>query len=422
MSPCNGGRAYTASGSIWPVKRESTGPCAPKPAAHRSLGPATDEPRRAEAAGLRARQRPVSRVAVDFLKRHARALVASIALAVGFGWVLQAGALPILPPAGTLARADLGLVALAALALLFSMVTRLARSHFLLAAIAPIAFRRVLGILAISLGLITFLPFRLGEVARPALLREKGKLSGWAITATVGAERIIDGLVFGALLLTGLAFARPHEPLPDHIGNLPVPAAFVPRAAQLATLGFGLAFVVMALFFWWRGFARRLTERVLGVFSPRLAGFVADAIERVSDGLRFLPSLRHTGPFLAVTAVSLGSHVLGLQLLADAVGLPELTFAQATVVLGVLALGFAVPNAPGFFGAIQLALYAGLAVYVDPEKVVREGAAFVFIFYLLYLALVVLVTVSGLVAEYVTPGAPPAPASEPEPGAPTSTS
>jgi hypothetical protein len=284
------------------------------------------------------------------------------------------------------------------------MLTRLARSHFLLAPIARISIRRVLTALCVALGLITFLPFRLGEVARPALLRERGKLSGWAVTATVGAERIIDGVVFSATLLTGLALAAPREPLPDRIGDLPIAAALVPQAARIAALGFGGLFVLMLVFFFWRRRARRVTEVVLGVVSKNFAGRVADAVERVSDGLRFLPNVRYTGPFLLVTAFSLTCHVLALQFLGSAVGLPELGFAQATVVMGVLALGFAVPNAPGFFGAIQLAMYAGIAMYVKPETVVREGAAFVFVFYVMYLALVILVTTAGLIGEYVLPG------------------
>lgn len=347
----------------------------------------------------------MGRPSVDFVKRHLRALLASLALAIGFGWVLHAGALPLLPPEGALDGVDSGLVAAASALMLTSMLTRLARCQFLLLPIARISLFRVMSVLCMSLGLITFLPFRLGEVARPALLRERGKLSGWAVTGTVGAERIIDGVVFSVMLLAGLAFATPHEPLPERIGALRVPAAVVPSAARYAALVFGLAFIVMLLFFFWRALARRVTERVLGVVSKRLAEAVANAVERVSDGLRFLTNLRYTIPFLLVTCVSLVCHVVAVQVLARAVGLPELTFAQATVVTGVLALGFAVPNAPGFFGAIQLALYAGLAVYIEPSKVVHEGAAFVFVFYLMYLALVVLVTTLGLIGEYVVPNA-----------------
>jgi hypothetical protein len=336
----------------------------------------------------------------SFLKRHLRALLASIALALGLGWIMHRGALPLLPPKGTLDRVDWLRVALMAIALTVSVVARFVRYVFLLAPLAKVPFKRLMAISCISVGLITFLPFRLGEVARPAMLREKGKLSGWAVTGTVGAERIIDGVLFSIMLLLGLYFAVPHEPLPERIGNLPVPAAYVPRAALVASGFFGLAFLGMACFFWWRAPARRLTERVLGVFSKRVAGLVATAVERVSDGLSFLPNLRYTVPYVLLTVFALFAHIWSMQQLALAVGLPDLTFAEATVVVGVLGLGFAMPNAPGFFGSVQLALYAGLAVYVAPEQVVHEGAVFVFIFYVVYLILVVFLSLLGILLEY----------------------
>ncbi len=347
----------------------------------------------------------------NFLRRHYKLLLASALLALGLVWVLRRGALPLLPPPGTLERVSWPAVALAVLALLASMMLRFARYTFLISSIAQISMRRIMAISCIAVGLITFLPFRLGEFARPAMLREKGRLSAWAVTGTVGAERIIDGVVISVMLLAGLAWAAPHEPLPDHIGSLPVPAALVPWAARFATSFFAIAFLVMAIFYWFRGFARRLTERVIGLVSKSLAAFLADAVERVSDGLRFLTNLRQTLPFLATTVLSLAFHVWALQILAVAVGLPDVSFAQATVVTGVLGLAFALPNAPGFFGTIQLSLYAGLAVYVDPKQVVREGAAFVFIFYVSYLAMVIVVSLLGLLLESRTVDASPLSAS-----------
>ncbi|MFZ5897274.1 MAG: lysylphosphatidylglycerol synthase transmembrane domain-containing protein [Myxococcota bacterium] len=335
-----------------------------------------------------------------FFRRHARAIVASVGLAGGLGYILHKGALPLTPPPGTLDKVIWFKVVLMACGLIVSMIIRFARYQLLISPVAHVPLRRIMIISCIALGLVTFLPFRLGEFVRPAMLRERGKLSGWAVTGTVGAERVMDGLVFGVMLMTGLAFAQPHEPLPDHIGDLPVPAALVPRAAQLFTLVFAVAFVVMAAFFWWRKFARNLTEAVIGVVSKKLAARVAEAVERMSDGLRFLPNLRITLPFLAATLVALYAHIWSMQQLAIGVGLPELNLAEATVVVGVLSLGFALPNAPGFFGAVQLALYAGLAVYVAPEKVVHEGAAFVFLFYTVYLAIVVVVALIGITLEY----------------------
>jgi hypothetical protein len=338
-----------------------------------------------------------------FFHRHLKSIAASIALTIGFVWVMKAGALPFVPPAGALARVDTALVVGFAVAMLVSMLTKYLRYHFLLAPITRLPLRRLLSISSIGMALVTLLPFRLGEFARPAMLRQKGKVSGWAVTGTVGAERIIDGVAFGLTLLLGLAFAPPRSPLPDRIGNLGVPAALVPRAAVAATSAFGVALVVMAAFFWWRSLARRLTERVIGIFSKKLGARVADIVSNMSDGFKFLPNLRYTVPYLLVTLVSIISHIWAIAWLAQAVGISTLTFAQASVVVGVLALGFALPNAPGFFGAVQLALYAGLALYVTPEEVISSGATLAFLFYVTYLGIVILMAMLALVANYVVP-------------------
>lgn len=338
-----------------------------------------------------------------FLKRHARTIVASVVLAVGFGWVLRAGGLPMLPPAGMMARLSgiyfVGFV----VGMLVHMIARFARYHFLLAPFARLSFTRLMTINAISLALITFLPLRIGEVARPAMLRRKGHVSAWAVTGTVGAERVLDGVLFSAMLLVGLALASPREPLPSHIGSFPIPASLVTQAAKVASLVFGVAFLVMIAFYAYRSTARRVTERIIGVVSVRLAQRVADIVGRLSDGLRFLTNVRYTLLYLAVSVFSIGAQVWSIQLLGRAVGLPDLTLPQCAVILGLVALGFGLPNAPGFFGTVQLALYAGLAAYLAPETVAREGAVFVFLFYVTYLGVIVALAALSLVVEYVAP-------------------
>jgi len=285
-------------------------------------------------------------------------------------------------------------------------LTRFARNHFLIAPLAKVPFRKIMTINAIGMALITYLPLRLGEMARPAMLRDKGSLSAWAVTGTVAAERILDGLVFSGMLLTGLALAAPQSPLPDHVGNLPVPVWLVPQSAKLASLVFAAAFLVMLAFYWFRATARRVTERVVGIVSVPLAQKLAGIVERMSDGLRFLANWRYSLPYLVVTLLSVTSLVWAVQLLAQAVGLSELSFSRSLVVLGVLALGFSAPNAPGFFGVVQLALYAGLATYIAPEKVAHEGAVFVFLFYVTYLANVTLLAAVALVVELFSAPAP----------------
>src|SRR5690606_15568062 len=107
--------------------------------------------------------------APSLLRRHARAIAASVALLVALAWVLRAGALPLIPRARAFAQVDpWGVVGMAVL-LLASTLLRLARYHLLIAPVAPLPLRRVMTISCVALGLLTFLPFRLGEVARPAM-------------------------------------------------------------------------------------------------------------------------------------------------------------------------------------------------------------------------------------------------------------
>lgn len=333
-------------------------------------------------------------------RRNVRAAVASVILIAAFVWILGRGGFPLLPPSGWAKTLDLSAFTAFCALMFLSMLTKFARCHFLIAPLAKVPFRKLMTINAIGLALITYLPLRIGEMARPAMLREKGSLSAWAVTGTVGAERILDGVVFSALLLVSLALAVPHSPLPDHIGSLPVPVSLVPKTARFGALLFAVAFLAMAAFYWLRATARRITEAVVGLVSKKLAGKLADIVERLSDGLRFLTNWRYSLPYLAVTLISVMSQGLGMWLLARAVGLPELTFTQAMVVLGVLALGFSAPNAPGFFGVVQLALYAGLATYVAPEKVAHEGAVYVFLFYVVYLLVVSLLALAAVLLEF----------------------
>lgn len=331
--------------------------------------------------------------------RNLRAAIASVVLVAAFVWVLSSGGFPLFPPASAWAKLHTGGVVLFVVLMFVNLLTRFARCHFLYAPLANVPFRRTMTINAIGLAAITYLPLRIGEFVRPAMLRDKGSLSAWAITGTVGAERILDGIVFSGILLLGLAMAAPQVPLPDHVGALPVPVWLVPRSASIASLVFVVAFIVMAAFYWFRAQARRLTELAVGLFSKSLATRVADIVERLSDGLRFLTDVRHSVPYLVVTLLSVFSLVYGIEVLANAVGLAELSISQSMVVLGVLALGFTAPNAPGFFGVVQLALYMGLATYIAPDKVAKEGSVLVFIYYATYLLSVTLLAAIALLME-----------------------
>jgi len=135
--------------------------------------------------------------------------------------------LPVLPDRAAQARLDPAVVVGYAFSFLLTLTLRAARWHWLLEPVHPVKWRRILLVNFLFFGASVTLPFRLAEALRPALIREKDKLSAWAITGSVAAERVVDGLFSMLLLLVALALAVPLDPLPEKIGDLAIPAALV---------------------------------------------------------------------------------------------------------------------------------------------------------------------------------------------------
>jgi hypothetical protein len=174
--------------------------------------------------------------------------------------------------------------------------------------------------------------------------------------------------------------------MPAHVGDLPVSIGAVRGAAWGALAIFASAFLTMALFYWRRALARRVVHAVVDIASRRLADAMASVVERLSDGLGFLPNGRTMAAFLTETIAYWAATALGVWLLGWGCGLADFRFAEACVTLGVVSLGVLLPAAPGFFGAFQLSTYMALAMFY-PENIVRStGAAFVFIFYIIQIS------------------------------------
>jgi hypothetical protein len=322
----------------------------------------------------------------------------SLLPAAAFVWLLQKGGLPLLPTPEALARFDHMTVLWYTLVWTAMYLVRIGRWYWLLAPVQRVPLLTVFRVGFVGLAAIALLPFRMGEAVRPLMIRREGKLTGWAATGTVGAERLIDGFSVSVFLLIALAIAPPMDPLPDRIGDLPIHASLVPAAARSAATAFAAAIIVMGIFFWRRAWARRITEAALGWISLRFARWLATAIEQVAEGLSFLTELRATLPFLAATLVYWLLNAASWYVLAVGCGLGGVGFFGAAATMGVAALGILVPSTPGFFGAFQLAIYAGLAMYLPPDLVMSSGSAYSFFGYALPIGLTMITGLVGLFA------------------------
>jgi uncharacterized protein (TIRG00374 family) len=367
-------------------------------------GSGAPEPGRAGGAGF-------GSAIVPWLSRHRLKLLVSLLIAALFVWMLHAGALPLVPGREAFSRVRWWTVPVYLVLWVLVHTIRALRWYWLLAPIRRVPIRTLLPVSLVGYAAILMFPFRTGEAVRPVLLHRRGGVSGWAAMGSVAAERIIDGLFLSILLFVALQLATPLDPLPDHIGELPVPVAVVPGAAY-ATFGtFFVALSVMSVFYWRRQWARDMTQAVVGLVSPALARWLATRIETVAQGLHFLPRLRFTVPFLLATLAYWALHCATAWLLAWGCGFDSISFAEACVTVGVLGLGALVPNAPGFFGAFQMSAYAGFAMYFPAADVVSAGAAYVFVAYGVQVAVILIsalvsATVAGTrLLEGLDPGA-----------------
>ena len=160
---------------------------------------------------------------------------------------------------------------------------------YLLRPLAPrISARGVFGAGLVGYAIVFYAPLRTGEVARPWLVARRREIGFLQAAGTVVAERIIDGVTLSSILVFGLALSSPLDPLPDHIGKLPVSVAALPAAAYGTLPVFGSAVLVMLAFRRWRASSQALFRRAIGLVSARLADWVILRIEKLSDGLALL--------------------------------------------------------------------------------------------------------------------------------------
>jgi len=328
-------------------------------------------------------------------------VLVSLLIAGGFVWLLARGGLPLVPSDEALRRIPAWAVAAYVAVLIPVYVLRTYRWVYLLRPLAPrMRVTRVLSIGFLGFSAIFFAPLRMGEIVRPYLLAEEGEVTFMQAAGTIFAERVIDGLLLTLFTVVSMTLATTVSPLPRYLGDLPLPLATVPAAVYSATAAFVGLFVVMTAFYAAREQARGATRFIVGLVSLRAADWAATTLERVADGLRFLPSRKNSSSFLAVSLVYWALTISAQWLLMRGVGLPA-TFTQAATMVGVIGLGSVVPAGPGLFGAFQIASFSALALFFPLAEVRSGGAALVFVAYVVQLAMtcVQLLTGAALMAR-----------------------
>jgi uncharacterized protein (TIRG00374 family) len=247
----------------------------------------------------------------------------------------------------TLARLDPALLLLPLAAFAASIVLRALRWWTMFPVAAQPALGRCLSALAIGNAANFLLPGRAGDLARCALVG-RGALAedGSRALATLGLEKVLDGLALVAMVLFSLWWMDP----PAWVTSLVAVSAAIFGAALVAlvALRHGSAAVGAT---GRRALAALRLEAVSRRLEAPLVAF-ADGLHAIASIGALLRVLLFTGMIWLVEA----ALVTGV---AVALGSP-IGLGAAVVVSAVLGLGLMIPAAPGGLGTYEL---AGVAAF-----------------------------------------------------------
>jgi len=296
--------------------------------------------------------------------------VASLLLGALLAWLVKRGGIPLVPKTKAFASLSLELCAVSFVVYVVAHVLRAKRWGYLIGPIKPLNTRDVLLLNWIGFFSIFVLPFRIGEITRPALSKLKHGVSVTAGLGTVAVERIFDGLITSLCLAFGLIFV-PHV----------APSGALSTMGYLALAGFTCAFIGIGLLLAVEQPTLRLLRRILSKLSERVADAVIFRLQRLIQGFHVMNDRKLFFGFAAESILYWSLSILSLYLLGLACGLP-ITLGQAVAILGILSLGILLPAGPGLFGSFQMALSAALGFFYIDALVKNEGSLFIFCLYL----------------------------------------
>jgi uncharacterized protein (TIRG00374 family) len=256
--------------------------------------------------------------------------------------------------------ANVWLLVLSALLATGTFPLRALRWRPILDPVVPhIPFGRLWSATAIGMMINNVVPARAGEFARAyAISRSTPELAFPAAFASLAVDRLFDAVVI-FLLMFG-AMLDPSFPHDAVIAGRPVSSYAV--GGVLITGGALVAMYVLILF---PAHVLSLYELVARRLAPKLEARGRDALVSLSNGLSVL---RTPGRFAAVLGWTVAHWLLNAFAFwvgFRAVGI-TVSFGAALFLQGLIAVGVAAPQAPGFFGVFESFGRVGLGLYGVP--------------------------------------------------------
>ncbi|MEP6621525.1 MAG: lysylphosphatidylglycerol synthase transmembrane domain-containing protein [bacterium] len=268
-------------------------------------------------------------------------------------------------------NANVGLLALAAVAATFIFPLRARRWRPILDPIAPnLPFGTLWRPTAIGMMINNVVPARAGELARAfALSRSTPAVPFPAAFASLAVDRLFDAVV--VLLLMFGAMLDP---------AFPKGAQVFGRSMSSIAMG-GVLFVAVVLVAMYSmvlfpGRVLALYELIASRIAPKLEAKGRVALLALTDGLSVLRTPSRFASVFGWTLIHWLLNAFAFWIAFRAVGITA-PYSAALFLQGIIAIGVAAPQAPGFFGVFELFGKEGLALYgVSPESAVTWAIGF----------------------------------------------
>lgn len=245
---------------------------------------------------------------------------------------------------------------------------RVIRWDYLLRPIARFKFWELNRVAAVGFMAMFVFPFRLGELVRPYLLRErhKGTIRLTEGLAVIVVERLTDGLLV-SLFLVAVLFRMPSTYIESY--------QRVTFGAWVALAIFVGGLVALALMFVARQRLSAFFERFRIVTGTAAGQRFLSILKAFLSALQVLPSVRYYLLFVAMTAVYWALVGLGYNVLAVGFDLPVPVLASFAM-MATSVVGMMIPNSPANVGSFWVFLLLPLELYIGDRAFDTQAIAY----------------------------------------------
>jgi len=231
--------------------------------------------------------------------------------------------------------------------------------------------RTLFVITAIGFMVVSLIPARIGEIARPFLVKQKSGVKMSSTLATVVVERIFDLLALMVLLFVVILVV----PIPQALFNTGLTLLFISITAFLM-----LIFLAVK-----KDFSMSKAELVFNRLPQKPAGLLKKIFHAFVEGLQILPDIKKTLYifFLSILVWTLNSATFFIVFYAFGF---DLSFIDACAIMVIVAISVILP-APGFVGTFHYACILGLSYFGIAKT---EAASYAVLLHFLQIAPLIL--------------------------------